>query len=81
MKKIFRVGRATLEQEDYLPPIDWLKVVRLVYDRNSFLLNVQKHSYCTQNFTEILFNRKRKMLLLRTEMSSFSVSVHSFSVF
>ena len=41
----------------------------VVYDRNSFLLNVQKHSYCTQNLTENLFNRKRNMLLLQTEIS------------
>ena len=50
----------------------------LVYDRNSFLLNVQKYSYCTQNFAEILFNRKRNMLLLPTEISRIiHLSVHN----
>ena len=34
MKNIFRVGRATLDQEDYLPPIDWLKVARHKRDAN-----------------------------------------------
>ena len=58
------------------PPIE--KANRLVYDRNSFLLNVQKHSYCTQNFAEILLNRKRFMLLLPTEITYIiHLSVHN----
>ena len=34
----------------------------LVYDRNSFLFNIQKQIYCTQIFTENLFNRKIKYI-------------------
>ena len=34
----------------------------LVYNRNSFLFNKQKKIYCTQIFTENLFNRKIKYI-------------------
>ena len=34
----------------------------IVYDRNSFLFNIQKQIYCTQIFTENLFNRKIKYI-------------------
>ena len=34
----------------------------LVYDRNLFLFNIQKQIYCTQIFTENLFNRKIKYI-------------------
>ena len=44
---------------------------RLVYDRNSFLSILQKHIYCTQNVTEILFNRKGNLLLLQTVIAYF----------
>ena len=37
-------------------------VTALVYDRNSFLFNIQKQIYCTQIFTENLFNRKIKYI-------------------
>ena len=35
-------------------------ISEIVYDRNSFLFNKQKQIYCTQIFTENLFNRKGK---------------------
>ena len=34
----------------------------IVYDRNLFLFNKQKQIYCTQIFTENLFNRKIKYI-------------------
>ena len=43
----------------------------VVYDRNSFLSILQKHIYCTQNVTEILFNRKGNLLLLQTVIAYF----------
>ena len=38
--------------------IDKEETNAVVYCRNSFLFNIQKIIYCTQIFTEILFNRK-----------------------
>ena len=43
-----------------LPLMEVVNANYIVYDRNSFLFNKQKQIYCTQIFTENLFNRKRK---------------------
>ena len=41
----------------------------VVYERNSFLLILQKQNYCTQNVAEILFYRKGYLLLFWAEIA------------